>query len=132
VADGGDVDWHFKEHGVLSIVIEVNREFQPNYDTTRSPTLAKMKSAWTLAIDRALSSGVRGVIKNYNQYVFNDLSAKLTNSDGVVEYRKINSDGSFQFVTANGKFTVEVESQKGATFFSKEVEVKSELKLIEI
>ncbi|MCB0394315.1 MAG: zinc carboxypeptidase [Bdellovibrionales bacterium] len=133
-ADGGDVDWLFKELGVLAMVIEMNREFQPPYDNTRAPTIAKMKSAWTKSIERALSSGVRGVIEDYNPFVQPDLEARLVGADGSVQSRRIHNDGSFHFASNPGSYRLEiVDSQLNASegmrspFVQEEVRVGRQL-----
>lgn len=49
--DGDDVDWMYSEYGVYPFVIEMNREFQPSYQT-RDATVKKLRVAWMMLLDQ--------------------------------------------------------------------------------
>ena len=62
-ADGTDVDWQWKEAGVVSFAIEVNSRslgFQPDYTKWRKVTVERQRGAWKALISQ-VSDGIRSV-----------------------------------------------------------------------
>jgi len=58
-ADGTDVDWQWKEAGVVSFAMEVGSSaqgFQPDYDKWRDVTVKRQRGAW-MALLRAMADG---------------------------------------------------------------------------
>lgn len=59
-ADGSDLDWQWKEHGVLAFTIEVNSsDFHPDYDTWRNITVKRQEGGWQSLLRRMSQSGLR-------------------------------------------------------------------------
>lgn len=66
-ADGTDADWQFREAGVISFAMEVNgrmQGFQPSHSRWRDITVQRQEGAWKTLINRSLSQGVRGFIRD--------------------------------------------------------------------
>lgn len=58
-ADGNDMDWQWKEHGVMAYAIEISSSrqgFQPDYDTWRDVTVERQRGGWK-ALLRAMADG---------------------------------------------------------------------------
>lgn len=62
-ADGSDLDWQWKEHGVLAYTIEVNSfSFHPEYNAWRNVTVERQEGGWKALFRRMLQSGFRAHI----------------------------------------------------------------------
>lgn len=65
-ADGTDMDWQFREGGVISFAMEINgrmQGFQPSHSKWRDVTVERQEGAWKALIRRTLSQGVKGTIR---------------------------------------------------------------------
>jgi hypothetical protein len=63
-ADGSDLDWQWKEHGVLAYCIEVNASsFRPNYKKWRNVTVERQEGGWQTLLTRMSQSGFRAHIQ---------------------------------------------------------------------
>lgn len=63
-ADGSDLDWQWKEHGVLAYCIEVNASsFRPNYNEWRNITVERQEGGWQALLRRMSQSGFRAHIQ---------------------------------------------------------------------
>lgn len=57
-ADGSDLDWQWKEQGVLAYTIEVNASsFHPDYKTWRDVTVKRQEGGWQALLRRMNQSG---------------------------------------------------------------------------
>lgn len=64
-ADGSDLDWQWKEHGVLAYTLEVNASnFQPNYKTWRDVTVTRQEGGWQAVLRRMQKSGFRAEVQS--------------------------------------------------------------------
>lgn len=80
-ADGSDLDWQWKEHGVLAYTIEVNSySFHPEYNAWRDVTVERQEGGWKALFRRMQQSGFRAhiVTANPNQlrYSLNKVEGK--------------------------------------------------------
>lgn len=63
-ADGSDLDWQWKEHGVLAFSIEVNSSsFMPDYHQWRDVTVRRQEGGWQALLTRLSQSGFRAYIE---------------------------------------------------------------------
>lgn len=63
-ADGSDLDWQWKEHGVLAFCIEVNSSsFMPDYHVWRNVTVMRQEGGWQALLTRLSQSGFRAHIQ---------------------------------------------------------------------
>lgn len=63
-ADGSDLDWQWKEHGVLAYCIEVNASsFRPNYNQWRNVTVERQEGGWQTLLRRMSQSGFRAHVQ---------------------------------------------------------------------
>ncbi|MEY4066175.1 MAG: Carboxypeptidase precursor [Pseudomonadota bacterium] len=77
-ADGTDMDWQFREAGVIAFAMEINSRmqgFQPSFKRWRDLTVTRQEGAWKTLIHRTLDQGVKGRITSRN---LSDISYKLT------------------------------------------------------
>ncbi len=61
-ADGGDIDYHWKQNNVISYVIEINsaqQGFQPEYEAWRDTTVARQRGGWKSALRRMSRGAVK-------------------------------------------------------------------------
>lgn len=66
-ADGSDLDWQWKEHGVLAYAIEVNASsFRPDYSKWRNVTVKRQEGGWQALLRRMSQSGFRAHIETPN------------------------------------------------------------------
>lgn len=66
-ADGSDLDWQWKEHGVLAYTIEVNAsDFRPDYNQWRDITVERQEGGWKTLLRRMSQSGFRAHVKTNN------------------------------------------------------------------
>ncbi len=64
-ADGSDLDWQWKEHGVLAYCIEVNASsFRPNYNQWRNVTVERQEGGWQSLLRRMSQSGFRAHVQS--------------------------------------------------------------------
>lgn len=79
-ADGSDLDWQWKEHGVLAYTLEVNASnFQPSYKTWRDVTVTRQEGGWQAVLRRMQKSGFRADIQAANA---NDVHYALKKKNG--------------------------------------------------
>lgn len=63
-ADGSDLDWQWKEHGVFAYCIEVNASgFRPNYSMWRNVTVERQEGGWQQLLRRMSQSGFRAHVQ---------------------------------------------------------------------
>ncbi len=87
-ADGSDLDWQWKEHGVLAYCIEVNsNSFRPNYNEWRNITVERQEGGWQSLLRRMSQSGIRA---NIQTSLPNDVRYALKKIEGS---RKLAFDG---------------------------------------
>lgn len=66
-ADGSDLDWQWKEHGVFAYAIEVNSSsFRPDYTRWRHVTVERQEGGWQALLRRMSQSGFRAHIQTTN------------------------------------------------------------------
>jgi carboxypeptidase T len=112
--DGGDIDWMYNAYGVIPYVIEVNstREgFQPSYSQWREKTVAKMRPAWQLLLNRVEQSGIRGYVEFSSGKLADRVNAKIesiNNPSLSARNAKIKADGSFHVVLTPGTYSVTI------------------------
>jgi carboxypeptidase T len=109
-ADGTDMDWQFREAGVLAFAMEVNSRmqgFQPSFKRWRDLTVTRQEGAWKTLIRRTLEQGVKGHIVSRN---LTDISYRLvsvvqrqredfTGGDTSVQPFRLRSPDGFVFNT---------------------------------
>lgn len=79
-ADGSDLDWQWKEHGVLAFCIEVNAAtFLPDYNKWRDITVQRQEGGWQALLTRLSQSGFRAHIQTANP---NEVSYSLNKIEG--------------------------------------------------
>jgi hypothetical protein len=114
--DGDDMDWMADAYGTLGFVIELNgmdAGFEPAYEDWRDKTVAKVRPAWQLVLDRLSGSGVRGVVTENGAPA---TAARVTVSSGAgdappAQERPVNPDGSFHVVLRPGTYHVKVTAR---------------------
>jgi len=80
-ADGSDLDWQWKEHGVFAYTIEVNaNSFHPNYNAWRNVTVERQQGGWQALLRRMMKSGFRAHVVTDKP---NDLSYSLKKVEGL-------------------------------------------------
>lgn len=110
--DGGDVDWMYGEYGVIPYVIELNSTsegFQPSYSRWRDVTVEKMRSAWSMLLDRVEGSGIRGLVNISNGRNPSDIKVRIESLDKpmlVAQTLPLNPDGTFHFVVKPGMYSI--------------------------
>ncbi len=65
--DGGDIDWFYHEAQVIPYVIEVNSSgqgFQPSYSKWRESTVARVRPAWQLLLNKMDGASIRGQVQD--------------------------------------------------------------------
>ena len=78
--DGSDLDWQWKEHGVLAFSIEVNASsFRPNYKKWRNVTVERQEGGWQALLKRMSQSGFRAHVQTTYP---NELRYSLKKMDG--------------------------------------------------
>lgn len=64
-ADGSDLDWQWKEHGVVGYTIEVNASnFRPDYKKWRDVTLKRQEGGWKALLRQMQASGFRAFVQS--------------------------------------------------------------------
>jgi len=87
-ADGSDLDWQWKEHGVFAYTIEVNASsFRPDYHAWRNLTIERQEGGWQTLLRRMSQSGFRAHIQTDTP---NELRYSLKKVEGS---RKLAFDG---------------------------------------
>jgi hypothetical protein len=120
-ADGTDIDWHFREAGVVSFALEVNGRmlgFQPSFSKWRDVTVINQEGAWKSLLRRSLSQGVKGVLRSSQ---LSDVSYRLslvkpglredfTGGDASVRPFRPRSAGGFIFNTLlPGTYVIDIQ-----------------------
>lgn len=125
-ADGGDIDWLWKEQGVLAYVIEVNASsFHPNYKTWRNITVERQMGGWQTMLRRMEKSGFRAHVQAANT---DELSYSIMKIEGNKKiafdtdapertFSLRSSSGLMYQLTEKGKYEV--------TFYANKKAVKS-------
>jgi carboxypeptidase T len=72
--DGGDIDWLYSDFGVMPFVIEMNQEFQVDYNQYRDETVKKIRVAWMTLLDLLDGSGVRGKVRGEQEITVRNLN----------------------------------------------------------
>lgn len=116
--DGGDIDWMYQEHGTLPFVIEVsssNQGFQPKYGQWRDKTVQKMRASWSWMLQRALSSGIKGKINQYNPKIHGETTVQLKSlaTGKVARRQNLNLEGTFHLVAEPGMYQLDVITKLG-------------------
>ncbi|KTD82204.1 M14 family metallopeptidase [Legionella waltersii] len=66
-ADGSDLDWQWREHGVFAFCIEVNAfSFLPDYNEWRDVTVVRQEGGWRALLTRLSQSGFRAHVQTSN------------------------------------------------------------------
>jgi len=79
-ADGSDIDWLWKEQGVLAFCIEVNSSsFHPDYKKWRDVTVQRQEGGWQTILRRMAQSGFRAHIQTS---IPNEVSYSLKKIEG--------------------------------------------------
>jgi carboxypeptidase T len=108
-ADGTDVDWQWKEAGVVSFAIEVNSRslgFAPNYTAWRNLTVERQRGAW-----KSLLNSVQKGLVTVEVPEPKDKTAEL-----IVHRRERGQLVPFDSDRPDFKFTRPVRTQKGRAF----------------
>ncbi len=109
--DGGDIDWMHGTYGVIPYVIEVNstsQGFQPSYDQWRDRTVAKMRPAWQMLLNRLEESGVRGRVNLNSGRQSASVNVKVTsvtNPTLAPQNFSLKSDGTFHVILMPGTYS---------------------------
>jgi hypothetical protein len=134
--DGGDVDWMYNAHHVIPYVIEVSASsqgFQPDY-RWRQPTVEKLRTAWTMLLDRVHQGGVRGIVQDGsgrvrpNATITFERTAPSTTTAvtfGVKEdgtYHLVLQPGTYNLVFTEGQETVTREVTVGTGLVVENIE----------
>jgi len=125
-ADGGDIDWLWKEQGVLAFGIEVNSSnFHPNYKKWRNVTVKRQEGGWQALIRRMSQSGFRAHVQTSTP---NEVSYSIKKIEG---NQKLAFDGdaperTFPLRSTNGLlYQLTEKGRYEVTFFVKNQSVKS-------
>ncbi len=104
-ADGSDLDWQWKEHGVFAFTIEVNASsFRPDYNGWRNITVERQEGGWQTLLKRMSESGFRAHIQT-------------TNSDELrYSLKKIEGSNKLAFDGDNPNRTFALRSSSGLMF----------------
>lgn len=81
-ADGTDMDWQFREAGVIAFAMEINSRsqgFQPSHARWRELTVKRQEGAWRTLIRQTLEQGVQARVVARQ---LADVSYKLTKLNG--------------------------------------------------
>jgi len=122
-SDGGDMDWMYNAYAVVPFAIELNsgrQGFRPTFSAWRTPTVAKLRAAWQMLLDRLDGSGVRGVVHAADGSVPMGATVEVAPASGSgstdVQLRAVNADGSFHVVLFPGSYRVTVSAPPRASF----------------
>lgn len=127
-ADGGDIDWMYKEQQVIPYVIEVNSTwagFHPGYKQWRDKTVLRNRPAWMHLLGRIQGAGLHGVVENKE---FSTIKISKAGTNTVFQSYKINPDGTYFVILNPGKYDVTFEGQSTRTFENVQVTAKTQLK----
>jgi carboxypeptidase T len=109
--DGDDIDWMYHEAHVIPFVIELNsdaRGFQPGYDEWRDKTVASIRPAWQLLLDRLDHSSISGVVVGAPAGSLPS-SIHVQSTGSAANFSQtypIRQDGSFQMILNPGDYRV--------------------------
>lgn len=104
-ADGSDIDWLWKEQGVLAFTIEVNQaDFHPDYKTWRNVTVKRQVGGWKAMLRRMSQSGFRAHVQTATP---DELSYSL---------KKIEGDRKIAFDTDAPERTFTLRSATGLLY----------------
>ena len=128
-ADGGDIDWMYKEHQVIPYVIEVNSTwegFHPDYKKWLDKTVLRNRPGWMHILKKVQGPSLQGVVKNKEFSVI-----KISKSGGskVSQSYKINPDGSYYIILNPGIYNVTFEGKTSKTFSDVQVNTKQSFNL---
>lgn len=116
-ADGGDIDWMYKEHQVIPYVIEVNSMFQggfhPSYAKMRNKTVEKNRPGWMHLLNKLQGPSLQGSVKVGDFHTIKIMKAGDTK---VAQTYKINPDGSYYVILNKGKYDVTFEGSETRSF----------------
>jgi murein tripeptide amidase MpaA len=125
-ADGGDIDWLWKEQGVFAFVIEVNAsDFHPDYKKWRNVTVERQEGGWKAMLRRMTKSGFRAHIQTDAPSEISYSLKKIEGNQKIAfdadeptrTFSLRSSSGLLYQLTEKGKYEV--------TFFVKNQPVKS-------
>ena len=126
-ADGTDIDWQWKEAGVLSFAYEVNSSrigFQPDFEKWRNVTLKRQEGGWKEMLRQMSRSGVRGVLtpqEDMSEVQFSIRRVESTETflwvgqSGVEPFKPRNSSGLVYQVLQPGEYEFEFWTTTGKT-----------------
>jgi carboxypeptidase T len=103
-ADGGDIDWMYKEHQVIPYVIELNSTwvgFHPDYAKWRDKTVERNRAGWQHLLRRLKGPGVFGQFKNNE---FEEIKILKTQGQKVHQTYKVNPDGTYFIILNPGRY----------------------------
>lgn len=125
-ADGGDVDWLWKEQGVLAFAIEVNAsDFQPDYKRWRNVTVERQEGGWKALLRRMTQSGFRAHVQTSTPDALR-YSVKKIQGTQRIAFDTDNPNRTFSLRTANGLlFQLTEKGRYEVTFYNKDQAVKS-------
>ena len=125
-ADGGDIDWLWKEQGVLAFGIEVNAsDFHPNYQKWRNVTVERQEGGWKTMIRRMAHSGFRAHIQSATPDALR-YSLKKIEGHQKFAFDAENPERTFALRSANGLlFQLTEKGRYEVTFFVNNQVVKS-------
>ena len=116
-ADGGDIDWMYKEHQVIPYVIEVNSMFQggfhPSYAKMRDKTVERNRAGWMHVLNKLQGPSLQGVVKDGE---FHTIKISKAGETKISQTYKINPDGSYYVILKSGKYDVTFEGNQSRKF----------------
>lgn len=132
--DGGDIDWMYKEYQVIPFVIELNSNsegFHPDYKMWRDKTVKRNRVGWQHLLERAHSSGIRGVVRS-NGSAVKDFDVELYR-DGKLYYEyRGQQNGVFHLVLNSGNYDLVIKSSSNKILTQRSVSVQSTLQRLDI
>lgn len=129
-ADGGDIDWMYTEHQVIPYVIEVNSGaqggFHPSYARMRDKTVLKNRPGWMHLLNKLQGPSLQGVVRSRN---FRTIKIMKSGQNQVVQYYRINPDGSYFVILNPGRYDVIFEGSKTQAFTGIEISSRKSFNL---
>ena len=126
-ADGTDIDWQWKEEGVLSFAYEVTSRrlgFQPNYAQWRDVTVKRQEGGWKEMLRQMDKSGVRGILQpqeNSDEATFvvrriqNSQKFLWAGEQGIAPFKARNTGGLLYQILQPGEYELEFSTPRGKT-----------------
>lgn len=125
-ADGGDIDWLWKENGVLAFAIEANSSsFHPDYKTWRNVTVERQEGGWKTILRRMSQSGFRAHVQTASP---SELTYSLKKIEGSrkIAFDTDAPDRTFNLKSNNGLlYQLTEKGRYEVTFYLKGQLVKS-------